>query len=102
MICHPTPTPTIRPAPLTPHHIPPQYCRPFFLGGGGGGLGGGWGADGGGGGGVGWKESRGPPFNYLDPLRKDCVHEANVHMLQPLGQQVVQPRIVGERMSQTP
>ena len=24
----------------------------------------------GGGGGVGWKESRGPPFNYLDPLRK--------------------------------
>ena len=34
-------------------------------------------------GGVGWKESRGPPFNYLDPLRKDCVHEANVHTLQP-------------------
>ena len=30
-------------------------------------------------GGLGWKESRGPPFNYLDPLRKDCVHEANVH-----------------------
>ena len=74
-------------SPLTPPPPPPSAPPPsppptslqtvFFWG---GGFFGGWG---------GWKESRGPPFNYLDPLRKDCfslsIYVSRRFYIRPIG-----------------